>query len=187
MALSPSFELRQSQSLVMTPQLMQSIKLLQMTAAELEHFIEEALEKNPLLERQNGQEFTEKTDNEAIKNSDAQTNNVFDNSAGAPENFEQNIDSDQNLYETPDPETLSNMFDGGDEAVFSQKSSPEHFGEKEYSSDWTTSFIGSSPIEDVNVVETVAYKPGLQDFVAEQIGFAYKNKEDHDIACYLSS
>ena len=187
MALSPSFELRQSQSLVMTPQLMQSIKLLQMTAAELEHFIEEALEKNPLLERQNGQEITGKIDNETDTNSDALTNNVLDNSSGAPENFEKNVESDRNLYETPDPETLSNMFDGGDEAVFSQKSSSEYFGKKEYSSDWSTSFIGSSPIEDVNVVETVAYKPGLQDFVAEQIGFAFKNKEEHDIACYLSS
>ena len=105
MALSPSFELRQSQSLVMTPQLMQSIKLLQMTAAELEHFIEEALEKNPLLERQNGQEITGKIDNETDTNSDALTNNVLDNSSGASENFEQNIDSNQNLYETPDPET----------------------------------------------------------------------------------
>ncbi|EHK59278.1 RNA polymerase factor sigma-54, partial [Mesorhizobium alhagi CCNWXJ12-2] len=51
MALSAKLQLRQSQSLVMTPQLMQSIKLLQMTYAELERFVEEEIERNPLIER----------------------------------------------------------------------------------------------------------------------------------------
>ena len=51
MALSPKLDLRQSQSLVMTPMLMQSIRLLQLTHIELQHFIELEVEKNPLLER----------------------------------------------------------------------------------------------------------------------------------------
>ena len=51
MALSAKLQLRQSQSLVMTPQLMQSIQLLQMTHLELERFIDEEIESNPLLER----------------------------------------------------------------------------------------------------------------------------------------
>lgn len=50
MAMSASLLLKQSQSLVMTPQLMQSIQLLQMTHVELNHFIEQEVEKNPLLE-----------------------------------------------------------------------------------------------------------------------------------------
>src|SRR6218665_199658 len=50
MGLSASLFLRQSQSLVMTPQLMQSIQLLQMTHFELNHFIEQEVEKNPLLD-----------------------------------------------------------------------------------------------------------------------------------------
>src|SRR5215217_3629319 len=50
MALSASLFLRQSQTLAMTPQLMQSIQLLQMTHMELTHFIEQEVEKNPLLE-----------------------------------------------------------------------------------------------------------------------------------------
>lgn len=44
-------DLRQSQNLVMTPQLQQAIKLLQMTNAELTDYLEEELEKNPLLEK----------------------------------------------------------------------------------------------------------------------------------------
>src|SRR6266702_2042475 len=51
MALAAKLQLRQSQSLVMTPQLMQSIRLLQLTHVELEHFIDEEIERNPLLER----------------------------------------------------------------------------------------------------------------------------------------
>ena len=50
MALGPRLDLRQSQSLVMTPQLQQAIRLLALSNMELEAFIGEALEANPLLE-----------------------------------------------------------------------------------------------------------------------------------------
>lgn len=51
MAVSQRLELRQGQSLVMTPQLQQAIKLLQLSNIELTEFCEQELEKNPLLER----------------------------------------------------------------------------------------------------------------------------------------
>jgi RNA polymerase sigma-54 factor len=50
MALGPRLDLRQSQSLVMTPQLQQAIKLLALSNLEVETFIAEEIEKNPLLE-----------------------------------------------------------------------------------------------------------------------------------------
>ncbi len=50
MSLAPRLDLRQSQSLVMTPQLQQAIKLLALSNLEIETFIAEELEKNPLLE-----------------------------------------------------------------------------------------------------------------------------------------
>jgi RNA polymerase sigma-54 factor len=50
MALGPRLDLRQSQSLVMTPQLQQAIKLLALSNLEIETFIGEALEANPLLD-----------------------------------------------------------------------------------------------------------------------------------------
>ncbi|HZV18856.1 MAG TPA: RNA polymerase factor sigma-54 [Sphingobium sp.] len=50
MALAPRLDLRQSQSLVMTPQLQQAIKLLALSNLELEAFIGNELERNPLLE-----------------------------------------------------------------------------------------------------------------------------------------
>ncbi|MCB9987941.1 MAG: RNA polymerase factor sigma-54 [Rhodospirillales bacterium] len=48
---SQNLDLRQSQNLVMTPQLQQAIKLLQMGNMELAEYVEEELEKNPLLEK----------------------------------------------------------------------------------------------------------------------------------------
>ncbi|HYP57897.1 MAG TPA: RNA polymerase sigma-54 factor, partial [Beijerinckia sp.] len=51
MALSTKLIMRQGQSLVMTPQLLQAIKLLQFSNLELAAFVQEELERNPLLER----------------------------------------------------------------------------------------------------------------------------------------
>src|ERR1700743_3507963 len=51
MALTTKLLLRQGQSLVMTPQLLQAIKLLQFSNLELAAFVQEELERNPLLER----------------------------------------------------------------------------------------------------------------------------------------
>ena len=52
MALGPRLELRQGQGLVITPQLQQAIKLLQLSNLELEAFVEAELERNPLLLRE---------------------------------------------------------------------------------------------------------------------------------------
>jgi RNA polymerase sigma-54 factor len=54
MALSQRLDLRQSQALVMTPQLQQAIKLLQLSSVELMAYIDGELERNPLLEREDG-------------------------------------------------------------------------------------------------------------------------------------
>ncbi len=51
MAITTKLELRQSHSLVMTPQLQQAIKLLQLSNIELASFVEAELERNPLLEK----------------------------------------------------------------------------------------------------------------------------------------
>ena len=51
MPLSPKLELRQRQSLVMTPQLQQSIKLLQLSSLDLAEYVEQEVAKNPLLEQ----------------------------------------------------------------------------------------------------------------------------------------
>jgi RNA polymerase sigma-54 factor len=51
MALGARLEFRQSQSLVMTPQLLQAIRLLQLSAPDLQAYVDAELERNPMLER----------------------------------------------------------------------------------------------------------------------------------------
>ena len=51
MALTQRLQIRQSQALVMTPQLMQAIKLLQLSNLDLVTYVEAELERNPLLDR----------------------------------------------------------------------------------------------------------------------------------------
>src|SRR5215469_11149346 len=51
MALVQKLLLRQTQALVMTPQLMQAIKLLQLSHLDLAAYVDGELERNPLLER----------------------------------------------------------------------------------------------------------------------------------------
>jgi RNA polymerase sigma-54 factor len=57
--------MRQSQSLVMTPQLMQAIKLLQLSSLDLETYVAQEIESNPLLERAEGEAFASENDNDA--------------------------------------------------------------------------------------------------------------------------
>lgn len=52
--LGQRLEIRQGQGLVITPQLQQAIKLLQLSNLELDAFVEAELERNPLLQREDG-------------------------------------------------------------------------------------------------------------------------------------
>lgn len=180
MALSPSFELRQSQSLVMTPQLMQSIKLLQMTAVELEKFVEEALEKNPLLERENADENTEGNSDDLINGGEITHRDAI------PQMDGNNGGEEQNFFETIDSPALANMFDGGDDVSDQPNSAADFIKNSDAASDWGCLGTKPLPLEDLNAVENIADKPNLQDFVAEQIVFAFKTRKEHDIAFALA-
>ncbi|MEO0399275.1 MAG: RNA polymerase factor sigma-54 [Pseudomonadota bacterium] len=95
MALAPKLEFKQSQQLVMTPQLQQAIKLLQLSNLELSDFIEQQLEENPFLERaaeQDGapaerrgeteERRTQNNDASSDANNDATANAAADDTAG---------------------------------------------------------------------------------------------------------
>jgi RNA polymerase sigma-54 factor len=59
LALGQRLEIRQGQGLVITPQLQQAIKLLQLSSIELDAYLENELERNPLLQREDGPAETE--------------------------------------------------------------------------------------------------------------------------------
>lgn len=79
MALGPRLDLRQTQSLVMTPQLQQAIKLLALSNLEIESFVSEALESNPLLEV--GEVSREKSDDAAEAAGEHEATPDFDGDA----------------------------------------------------------------------------------------------------------
>jgi RNA polymerase sigma-54 factor len=84
MALSQRLELRQSHALVMTPQLMQAIKLLQLSNLDLAAYVEAELERNPLLERtseEDGERSPERED--AADRHDSEWTEAHDRADGA--------------------------------------------------------------------------------------------------------
>ena len=76
MQLSASLNLKQKQSLVMTPQLQQAIRLLQMTNLDLRQYLETECSENPFLEVDVDSETTTSTDSAepALEKSDREEN-----------------------------------------------------------------------------------------------------------------
>ena len=103
--LTQRLDLRQSQNLVMTPQLQQAIKLLQMNNVELSEFLEEELEKNPLLEKAET-EGSAPAENEAPTEIEARNER---------DDVEQNFDEGWtgNEAETATPQDSTPDFDSG--------------------------------------------------------------------------
>lgn len=98
MALGPRLDLRQSQQLVMTPQLQQAIKLLQLNNIELTAFVAEELERNPLLE--NGEERsvaeepgdqTQETETSELKAADTALNQAETADTPLDADYEDNV------------------------------------------------------------------------------------------------
>lgn len=129
MALTPRLELRLSQTLVMTPQLQQAIKLLQLSSIELSSYVETELEQNPLLERDERENDNQReADREAATESDPpeQADIGADGPDGPdtaeltsaetiPSDGDSPLDADfENVYEPEGPVDVS----GGGEAAF---------------------------------------------------------------------
>ena len=154
MALAASLFLRQTQSLVMTPQLMQSIQLLQMTHLELTHFIEQEVEKNPLLEVVANDDMPREIETIADEGypSVHEERNARD-SAGSPR--------EQDVYDSATSGTtgsMSDTFDANLEDVFPDDAGPRQADAPELIGQWK-SMPGGESGESYD----------LDDFVAGQI------------------
>ncbi len=127
MALTQRLEFRQTQSLVMTPQLMQAIKLLQLSNLDLVAFVEEELERNPLLER-GGDDGDAPERNEHSETSDGGDEGSFSDDAGsnAQEARDGGSDFDAGAEQWMDRDLgsraeMEQTFDTGLENVFSEE------------------------------------------------------------------
>ena len=90
--MKPSLVLKMGQQLTMTPQLQQAIRLLQLSTLDLQQEIQEALESNPMLERQeDGDDFDNSdpmADNAENKPAAEVQDNSFQESTVSADNLE---------------------------------------------------------------------------------------------------
>ncbi|OJF98601.1 RNA polymerase factor sigma-54 [Rhizobium sp. 58] len=186
MALSASLFLRQSQSLVMTPQLMQSIQLLQMTHFELNTFIEQEVEKNPLLEFAANEDAPQGQDHagrgEAHASQDERNEReVIEFPA---------LDPLGDVYDSATAfsgEQLSEQLDSNFENVFPDDTVPQRADAPELLSQWKSMPGGgdSESSEGYNLDDFIASRPTLRDFLNEQVPFTIHGAADRLIAQHL--
>lgn len=183
MAISTKLEMRQSQSLVMTPQLMQAIKLLQMSNLDLVSYVEAELERNPLLE---------KSDGEAGEGGASETPDTAgqtpDTANGAAELAEEPNAGDwmQNDLETGS-EAIASRMDTDLGNVFPDEpgvpASPDPAQLK--SGDSYKNASSSAASEDYNLEAFVAEEASLGTSLEEQMNLALSDEADKLIAGHL--
>jgi RNA polymerase sigma-54 factor len=172
MALSQRLEVRQSQGLVMTPQLMQAIKLLQLSSLDLAAYVEGELERNPLLERAGEEDAPSGTETAD------QTAERDDSSSGAADWIGTELETSRSSIEQGLGTELENVFpdDGADKSTATRELQPGY-------SDW--SGAGSSAGEDYNLEAFVSAETTLADHLAEQMALAISNAAGRMIGQYL--
>jgi RNA polymerase sigma-54 factor len=172
MALSQRLEVRQSQALVMTPQLMQAIKLLQLSSLDLAAYVEGELERNPLLERAGEDEGGSAGDTQAAApESD-------DNSVGV-DWVNAELETSRSSIEQGLGTELENVFpdDSGGKTATGGDLRPGAYSE------W--SGAGSVAGEDYNLEAFVSAETTLADHLAEQITLAISSPAGRMIGQYL--
>lgn len=190
MALSQRLEFRQSQSLVMTPQLMQAIKLLQLSNLDLTTFVEEELERNPLLERANDEAHGE-APAEAGQFSD------HDGDDSGNQGADDGFGGSGNAFEPGQEEWMSKdlgtraeieqTLDTGLDNVFSEE--PAEAAARNAQDVAPTTYTewggGASGDEDYNLEAFVAAEMTLGDHLAEQLSVAFAGPAQRMIGQYL--
>ena len=158
MVLAPSLHLRQTQSLVMTPQLQQAIKLLQLSNIELTAYVEQELERNPLLERAEPRDATP-ADDRYDDRRDAGEGLLIDTADGRGAASEAPLDIEvDNSYD-------SQEYDGG---VGSPPAAGGDFGD-----DWSSVGAGGRRDfmdDDGGFENTLAGGVSLRDHLIDQLG-----------------
>jgi RNA polymerase sigma-54 factor len=193
MALTQRLEFRQSQSLVMTPQLMQAIKLLQLSNLDLSTFVEEELERNPLLERASDgpeapvageQQMSERA--EFSEAGEAGGDDFGEGASGGSESFE-GAQEDWMSRDLGTRTEIEQTLDSGLENVFSEE--PAEAAARTAQDAAPTTYTewggGASGDEDYNLEAFVAAETTLSDHLAEQAAVAFTAPADRMIGQYL--
>ncbi len=175
MAMSTKLMMRQGQTLVMTPQLLQAIKLLQFSNMELSAFLHEELERNPLLETQDGDDAPAR---------DGQTAEAFaaEFDAGATENFSgepqegdwarDTLAVDAASLSSDLGADMSNAFQPDGPSVTASAPREALEGAGLSATSWNGAGGGGEDGEAPNLEAYVAARPSLHEHLAEQLSLA---------------
>ncbi|CAN5380922.1 RNA polymerase factor sigma-54 [soil metagenome] len=164
MALSHRLELRQSQSLVMTPQLMQAIKLLQLSNLDLVAYVDAELERNPLLERADGEEAGSAA---ADDREDGDRAREDDRGDGLADWLEPRVGEGAEQVAAVSDADLANVFP--DETGKPAADTPPAMPAESWSAVPTRQALSS---EDYNLEAFVADERSLADHLEDQFGLA---------------
>jgi RNA polymerase sigma-54 factor len=172
MALTTRLNLRQLQTMTMTPQLLQSIKLLQLTQLELEQFVDQQVESNPLIER-----VSTGDDNFADRDSGSNSDQVDPESHDwASSDLEVSAAAISDKLDS----SLANVFPddpgNGDGGTVTPQNSTSLPG---------LPMAGRSE-SDYSLEEFVQTMPSLRDVVMEQIPFIFSDRAQQAIAVELT-
>ncbi|MDI7864746.1 RNA polymerase factor sigma-54 [Rhizobiaceae bacterium n13] len=182
MALSASLHLRQNQSLVMTPQLMQSIQLLQMTHFELIQFIAQEVEKNPLLEIAPSDGEASGTDG-ASDTASAIEDSASDETAGL-----RSRDGEGDWYEsehTGHADLLNKELDTNFDAAYAEENVVQRTDAPELLSQWKSMTGGGEAADGFDLDEFVASQVSLRDHLNQQVPFLLPQAADQLVAQHL--
>ncbi len=180
MVMTPRLDLRQSQTLVMTPQLQQAIKLLQLSNMDLTAYVNQELERNPLLERDERPEVPSEADRREIR-SDAGEAQVFEAAPGGPSEAPLDMDFNTDRDEMGPGERWDSAAEPGVttggvamDAVGGLANTP-----------WTGSG-GSFDDDGMGLEETLAGGKTLREHLDDQINLDLPDHADRMIAQHLT-
>ena len=180
MALTPRLELRQSQSLVMTPQLQQAIKLLQLSNMELAAYIEEQVAKNPLLEIDDRGAQTNRREE--------RTSDRGDDSATASDNAA----TDQAISNDHTTAAVESSIDTDYDNLYTDDSRADRQNDQQAaagpgSTDWSGAKGGSTKFEsgDSNIEAYLADELTLREHLEGQLHLTIKDPLERAIGLHL--
>jgi RNA polymerase sigma-54 factor len=176
MALSAKLELRQGQQLVMTPQLQQAIRLLQLSNIELVQYVEAELERNPLLEPDENPDQA-RSEREGVEHANGEE--------AAPE---ADADaSDENWLDLAKPAAdPEGAFDTDYDNVYPD-AAPGGGGGDDAQSAWANvrQRSSASSDDDINLEAFVANETSLREHLSEQLPLVLKEPAERLVGQYL--
>lgn len=169
MALTQRLEFRQSQSLVMTPQLMQAIKLLQLSNLDLVTFVEAELERNPLLERAEEPEGERNSESLPEAQTEFSAEGEGGEDRGGDDWMEDRFESRAAMEEQLGT-NLENVFPDDAPAAPSEAAPAQQ--EPAAYSEWSSVGPGGRPDDDYNLEAFVSAEVTLHEHLSRQLSLA---------------